>query len=161
LIAVDWLDPLRSLFKKKVLTFKQNDLFCTWGTGPINHRTITYVMGRWRVTNNSDRDVTLTKVRLSKYASHDVQLSMRNPEDERNMLVLGGYPIAPHQTSEVQVIFNIFPSLNRPRIPIIDDVIFTDKDGNSHPVRSRFAYGLPKPASWFRRIKSMLRPKHP
>jgi len=24
------------------------------------------VMGRWRVTNNSDRDVTLTKVRLSK-----------------------------------------------------------------------------------------------
>lgn len=70
---------------------------------------------------------------------------MRNPEDERNIFVYGNFPIATHQTLEVEVILTFFPSIGRAPEPIISDVIFTDNFENQHSVRSKFTYGS-KPA---------------
>jgi hypothetical protein len=126
---------LRSLFKKKELSFVQNNLFCRWSVTKLNEQSepVTLVTGRWRVTNNSDRDVKIVNVRLSKYAGHQsAQLSMQNPEDERNIFVHGGFPIAPHQTLVVEVFLTFFPPVGRAPQPIISDVIFTDNFGDGH-----------------------------
>ena len=140
-----WFKPLlrwwRSRFEKKLLSFAQNDVFCFWGLGKINDQSVTLVTGRWRVTNNSDRDVKITNVRLSKYVHQSARLGMRNPEDERNVLVYGNFPIAPHQTLEVEVVFTFFPSIGRAPQPIISDVIFNDNFENQHSVRAKFTYG--------------------
>ena len=145
-----WFKPLlrwwRSRFEKKLLSFAQNDVFCFWGLGKINDQSVTLVTGRWRVTNNSDRDVKITNVRLSKYVHQSARFGMRNPEDERNILVYGNFPIAPHQTLEVEVVLTFFPSIGRAPEPIISDVIFTDNYGNEHRVRTQFPYVGPKPS---------------
>jgi hypothetical protein len=83
-----------------------------------------------------------TSIRSARYA---------NPEDERNVLVYGNFPIAPHQTLEVEVVFTFFPSIGRAPEPIISDVIFTtDNSENQHSVRAKFTYGL-----------NLARPFHP
>jgi hypothetical protein len=127
--------------KKKVLSFALNDLFCFWSVSKLNDQSVTLVSSRWRVTNNSDRDVRITNVRLSKYAHQSSRLGMRNPEDERNILVYGNFPIAPHQTLEVEVVFTFFPSIGLAPEPIISDVIFTDNFENQHSVPAKFTYG--------------------
>ena len=132
--------------KKKALTFAQNDLFCFWCVGKLNDQSVTLVSGRWRVTNSSDRDVKITNVRLSKYVHQSARLAMRNPEDEGNIFVYGNFPIATHQTLEVEVVLTFFPSIGRLPEPIINDVIFTDNFENQYPVQSKFTYGS-KPAS--------------
>ena len=110
--------------------------------GKLNDQPVTLVSGGWRVTNNSDRDVKITNVRLSKYPYHQsARLGMRNPEDERNILVYGNFQIAPHQTLEVEVVLTFFPSIGRAPEPIISDVIFTDNFENQHSVRAKFTYG--------------------
>jgi hypothetical protein len=151
------LGLFQSRTKNKVLSFAQNDAFCFWGVGKLNDQSepVTLVSGRWRVTNSSDRDVKITNVRLSKYAVHQsVQLTMRNPEDERNIFVHGGFPIAPHQTLEVELLLTFFPPVGRAPEPIISDVIFTDNFENQYSVRSKFTYGsrpAPKWSRWLRR----------
>jgi len=138
--------PIRwwRLRKKKVLSFAQNDIFCFWTVGKLNDQSepVTLVSGRWRVTNNSNRDVKITNVRLSKYVHQSARFGMRNPEDERNILVYGNFPIASHQTLEVEVVFTFFPSIGRTPEPIISDVIFTtDNSENQQSVRAKFTYG--------------------
>ena len=130
--------------KKKVLSFAQNDVFCFWTVGKLDDQSepVTLVSGRWRVTNSSDRDVKITNVRLSKYVHQSARLAMRNPEDERNIFVYGNFPIATHQTLEVEVVFTFFPSIGRASEPIISDVIFTtDNSENQHSVRAKFTCG--------------------
>ena len=141
--------------KKKVLRFAQNDVFCFWTVGKLNEQSepVTLVSSRWRVTNNSNRDVRITNVRLSKYAHQSARLGMRNPEDERNVLVYGNFPIAPHQTLEVEVILTFFPPIGRAPEPIISDVIFSDNFENQHSVPSKFTYGskpVQEPSLWSR-----------
>ena len=143
-----WFKPLlrwwRSRFKKKLLSFVRNDVFCFWGEGKLNDQSepVTLLSGRWRVTNNSDRDVKITNVRLSKYVHQSARFGMRNPEDERNILVYGNFPIASHQTLEVEVVSTFFSSIGRTPEPIISDVIFTtDNSENQQSVRAKFTYG--------------------
>jgi hypothetical protein len=136
--------------KKKALSFAQNDVFCFWSVGKLSDQSepVTLVSGRWRVTNSSDRDVKITNVRLSKYVHQSARLAMRNPEDERNIFVYGNFPIATHQTLEVEVVLTFFPSIGRAPEPIISDVIFTDNFENQHSVRSKFTYeSKPAPKS--------------
>jgi len=138
--------PIRwwRLRKKKVLSFAQNDIFCFWTVGKLNDQSepVTLVSGRWRVTNNSNRDVKITNVRLSKYVHQSARFGMRNPEDERNILVYGNFPIASHQTLEVEVVSTFFSSIGRTPEPIISDVIFTtDNSENQQSVRAKFTYG--------------------
>jgi len=123
---------------------RKRKVFCFWSVGKLSDQTepVTLVSGRWRVTNSSDRDVKITNVRLSNYVHQSFRLAMRNPEDERNIFVYGNFPIAPHQTLEVEVVFTFFPSIGRAPEPIISDVIFTtDNSENQHSVRARFTYG--------------------
>jgi hypothetical protein len=102
--------------KKKALSFAQNDLFCFWSVGKLSDQSepVTLVSGRWRLTNSSDRDVKITNVRLSKYVHQSARLAMRNPEDERNIFVYGNFPIATHQTLEVEVILTFVPVVTTP-----------------------------------------------
>ena len=141
--------------KKKALSFARNDVFCFWSVGKLSDQSepVTLVSGRWRVTNSSDLDVKITNVRLSKYVHQSFRLAMRNAEDERNIFVYGNFPIATHQTLEVEVVLTYFPSIGRAPEPIISDVIFTDNFENQHSVRSKFTYGskpAPKSSRWVR-----------
>ena len=113
--------------KKKALSFAQNDLFCFWCVGKLSDQSVTLVSGRWRVTNSSDRDFKITNVRLSKYVHQSARLAMRNPEDERNIFVYGNFPIATHQTLEVEVVLTFFPCIGRAPELIISDLIFTSR----------------------------------
>ena len=131
-------NTLVAFAQKKVLSFAQNDVYWTICKLDDQSEPVTLVSGRWRVTNNSNRDVKITKVRLSKYVHQSARLGMRNPEDERNILVYGNFPIASHQTLEVEVVFTFFPSVGHAPEPIISDVIFTDNFEDQHSVRSKF-----------------------
>ena len=52
------------------------------------------------------------------------------PKMKENIFVYGNFPIATHQTLEVEVVLTFFLSIGRAPEPIISDVIFTDNFEN-------------------------------
>lgn len=147
-IASIFLKPLvwlRSRTRGKVpqkgisLSFVQNDLYCHWCRGGrLNDQSGTTLLGRWHVTNDSEHNVSILKVRLGYHATRFVQVLTRHPKAQRE--IFGKYLIPSHQKSEVLVVFSCFPPIGNAPRPIISDVIFTDNFGNDHRVSSQFSY---------------------
>jgi hypothetical protein len=149
-----WFKPLLrwfgSLFKRKAqpkgisLSFVQSDLHCHWQVARLNDQPGTTVHGRWYVTNSSETDVVILKVRLGRHVSRFAQVATRHPDNKRD--TFGRYPVLSHQMSEVTVDLQFYPPIGRGHEPIISDVIFTDNYENEHRVRSQFSYiGPDKP----------------
>ena len=143
-----WFKPLlswfRTLFKREAqpklapISFVPNDLHCRWQIARLNNQPGSTIHGRWHVTNNSERNVTILKARLGKRVPRFSQVSTRHPD--RKDYFRNDYPVLSHRMSEVEVTLQFYPPIGRGHEPIVDDVIFTDNYENEHRVRSQFSY---------------------
>ena len=126
------------------LRFVQDDRQSRWSVARLGDKVGTHVHGHWYVTNTSDRNVLILKVRLRKHLTNFVNVFTQHPE--RNVF---GYqvPIPAHRMAEVTTDLTFFPPIGRDHEPLVTDVIFTDNFGEEHRVRRvRFSYiGPDKP----------------
>jgi hypothetical protein len=114
------------------LRFEQDARQSSWSATRFGSRAGTHLHGHWCVTNTSNRNVRLLKVRLHKQGTDFTNVFTQHPD--RN--VFGRYPIQPYALSEVVVDFTFFPPMGRGREPIIASVIFTDNYGDEHLLQS-------------------------
>jgi hypothetical protein len=139
-----WLFPLlgakppASAGASRSLCFVTDESQSTWSVARSGNRDLTHVHGKWRVTNLSDRDVTILKARIE---GHEAAYSrVATQVLNRNLFELG-HPIPAHRTSEVFAILQFYPSIVSNGDWLAADVVFTDNHAREHRVPSvRFRY---------------------
>jgi hypothetical protein len=102
-----------------------------------DEKTGTHVIGFWDVTNVSDKDVVLLKVRLRGYTSRTASIAVQNSRGYDMMNSLE----ANNRMSRVRTDLTFAPAIHIPGKDLIVDVIFTDNLADEHLVQSiRFRY---------------------
>jgi hypothetical protein len=98
-----------------------------------DERTGTHVVGVWDVTNVSNSDFVLLKVRLGDYTSRSARVGVENDRDpayqERG-------PLKARRMSKVGIELTFTPAIHRAGTALIANVIFTDNYGDEHRVPS-------------------------
>jgi hypothetical protein len=122
--------------------FVQNERRSFWGPAKSGDEPGTEVAGRWHVTNMSDRDVVLLRVRLDGYPS---DLNHFVATEGSGGLYSPMHSVPAHQMAKVAANLMFFPPITSGREMLVADVIFTDNFENEHRVPSRFQPMAPPP----------------
>jgi hypothetical protein len=117
------------------LRFVQDERQSFWGPARRGEEPGTQVAGHWHVTNTSDRNVVLLRVRLDGYQS---DVSNVATEGLRDRLYSSTYSIPAHRMARVTANLMCYPPIATGQEPLVADVIFTDNFEDEHRVRSRF-----------------------
>ena len=122
--------PARSL---RPLRFVQVEAQSFWGPARRGDEQGTQIAGHWHVTNISDQDVVLLRVRLDGYQSDFGNVATEGL-DER--LYSSTFPVRAHCMASVTVNLMYFPAIHTGRAPLVADVFFTDNYENEHRARA-------------------------
>ncbi len=123
------------------LRFVQSEHASFWGPSKKGDAFGTHIQGRWHVTNVSNRDIALLRVRLDGYQDDFGQVIIEGVRGETHLLAP---PIPSRHMAVVTVNLMYFPPIGIGREPIQADVIFTDNYEDEHRARSaKFKFAGP------------------
>jgi hypothetical protein len=118
---------------ERPLIFVADDHRTTHGPVGADEKTGTHVIGIWHVTNVTDRNFVLLKVRLGNYVPKmPVAIGVQGADGRYE---LKG-PLPAHGMSTVMIELVFEPSVHHPHEGLVADVIFTDNYGDEHPLPS-------------------------
>jgi hypothetical protein len=118
------------------LYFSTDDQASAWSPAKKDESSGTQVVGHWHVTNVSNRDLVLRKVRLEGYEATHSHVLTKGPEEAGTATYANRNPCAARYMSRVMANFWFFPEICNGREPLVADVIFTDNYGDEHRVPS-------------------------
>jgi hypothetical protein len=125
------------------LYFSTDDQASAWSPAKKDESSGTHVAGHWHVTNVSNRDFVLLKVRLEGHEATHSHVLTKGPEEAGTATYDSRNPCAARYMSRVMANFMFFPEICKGREPLVADVIFTDNYGDEHRVPSvRFKHYL-------------------
>lgn len=101
-----------------------------WSLGSSKGEPAMHVVCDWHITNISDVDALICEVSLRKPKTIG-HISVRHPHQD----IYGDYSIPPGHTTEASADFWIQPPIRKEGEPLIVDIDFVDRFGNSHRVR--------------------------
>ena len=114
------------------LIFVVDDNRATHGPVGADEKTGTYVIGVWDVTNVSNSNFVLLKVRLGNHASRSSVVGVQRSDGAYQ--VKGALSARRIMTVKIEVAFT--PAIHVPGKDLIEDVIFTDNYGDEHKLPS-------------------------
>jgi TIR domain len=115
------------------LRFVQDEQRSFWASG---NEPGTQVAGHWHVTNTSDRDVVLLRVRLD-YSSAISNVTTEGMDDD---LYSPTNPIPAHRMGRVAANLLFYQSIASGSETLVADVVFTDNYEGAHRTRSTFPF---------------------
>jgi hypothetical protein len=130
--------PLAQPDGNRPLRFVQNEQQSFWGPCRRGQDPGTQVAGHWHVTNTTDRNIVLLRVRLDGYPSVFSNVMTEGMREDR--LYSSTYTIPAHQMGRVSANCMFYPPIISGADPLIVDVIFTDNYENEHRARSTFPF---------------------
>lgn len=114
------------------LRFVQNERQSFWGPAKMG----TQVVGRWQVTNISDRHIFLLRARLDGHPSRFGNVITEGTDG----LHSSKHPVPAQHMTGVAVDFMFFPPIISGNEPLVADVIFKGNFEDEHRVPSRFRF---------------------
>jgi hypothetical protein len=125
--------PLAQPDRDRPLRFVQNEQQSFWGPSKRGNELGTQVAGHWHVTNTTDRDVVLLRVRLDGYRSTFSHMATEGIRESSST-----HPIPAHRMRGVSASLTFFPPIVSGTEPLVADVIFIDNYEDEHRTRSTF-----------------------
>jgi hypothetical protein len=130
--------PLAQPDGNRPLRFVQNEQQSFWAPCSRGQDPGTQVAGHWHVTNTTDRNIVLLRVRLDGHLSVFSNVLTEGMREDR--LYSSTHPIPAHQMGRVSANCMFYPPIISGADPLIVDVIFTDNYENEHRTRSTFRF---------------------
>jgi hypothetical protein len=121
---------------ERPLRFVQNEHQSFWGPAGSAARPGTQVAGRWHVTNTSDRNVVLLRVRLDGYSCEGHVHTFGFRDRAYSSIT----PIPAESMALMTVNFMCYPPIISGIGPLVVELIFTDNYEHEHRVPSRFRF---------------------
>jgi TIR domain len=119
------------------LRFVQNEQQSFWAPSKRGDEPGTQVAGHWHVTNTSDQDVVLLRVRLDGHTSAFGNIATEGMTDG---LFSSTHPIPAHRMLRVAANLFYYPAIISGTEPLVVDAIFTDNYEQEHRKRSTFHF---------------------
>jgi hypothetical protein len=126
--------PLAQPDGNRPLRFVQNEQQSFWAPCSRGQDPGTQVAGHWHVTNTTDRNIVLLRVRFDGHLSVFSNVLTEGMREDR--LYSSTHPIPAHQMGRVSANCMFYPPIISGADPLIVDVIFTDNYENEHRTRS-------------------------
>jgi hypothetical protein len=122
--------------RNRPLHFVQNEQQSFWGPCRSGQDPGTQVAGHWHVTNTTDQNIVLLRVRLDGYSSTFSKVATEG-EDR---LYASTCPILAHRIAKVTANLMFYPPVVSGKEPLVADLIFTDNYEDEHRARSTFRF---------------------